>query len=48
MKVVYRVKYEGKDNNLIEFIINDDLFKMSKEEILFIMDLKNFIGRVLE
>ncbi len=40
MKAAYRVKHEGKDNNLIELIINDDSFKMSKEEILSIMDPK--------
>ncbi|RRG86807.1 adenylosuccinate lyase, partial [Clostridioides difficile] len=44
----YRVKHEGKDNNLIELIMNDDSFKMSKEEILSIMDPKNFIGRAPE
>lgn len=48
MKAAYRVKHEGKDNNLIELIINDDSFKMSKEEILSIMDPKNFIGRAPE
>ena len=48
MKAAYRVKHEGKDNNLIELIMNDDSFKMSKEEILYIMDPKNFIGRAPE
>lgn len=48
MKAAYRVKHEGKDNNLIELIMNDDSFKMSKEEILSIMDSKNFIGRAPE
>ncbi|HBH1471451.1 TPA: adenylosuccinate lyase [Clostridioides difficile] len=48
MKAAYRVKHEGKDNNLIELIMNDDSFKMSKEEILSIMDPKNFIGRAPE
>lgn len=48
MKAAYRVKHEGKDNNLIELIMNDDSFKMSKEEILSIMDQKNFIGRAPE
>lgn len=48
MKAAYRVKHEGLDNNLIELIINDDSFKMSKEEILSIMDPKNFVGRAPE
>ena len=45
MKAAYRVKQEGLENNLIDLILNDDSFKMSKEEILSIMDPKNFIGR---
>ncbi len=48
MKAAYRVKQEGKDNNLIELIINDSSFNMSEEEILSIMDPKNFIGRAPE
>lgn len=48
MKAAHRVKMEGLDNNLIELIINDNSFKMSKEEILSIMDAKNFIGRAPE
>ncbi|WP_092924812.1 adenylosuccinate lyase [Romboutsia hominis] len=48
MQAAYRVKQEGKDNNLIELIINDDSFKMSREEILSVMDPKNFIGRAPE
>ena len=48
MKAAYRVKHEGKDNNLIDLIINDDSFNMSKEEILSIMDPINFVGRAPE
>ncbi|MPN28253.1 hypothetical protein SDC9_175694 [bioreactor metagenome] len=48
MKAAYRVKHEGKDNNLIDLIIKDDSFKMSKEEILSIMHPKNFVGRAPE
>ena len=48
MQAAYRVKHEGKDNNLIELIINDSSFKMSKEEILSIMDPINFVGRAPE
>lgn len=45
MKAAYRVKHEGKDNNLMDMIINDDSFKMTEDEILSIMDPKNFVGR---
>ncbi|MGX4599254.1 adenylosuccinate lyase [Faecalimicrobium sp. JNUCC 81] len=48
MKAAYRVKHEGLDNNLMELIMNDDSFKMSKEEMLSIMDPKNFVGRAPE
>ncbi len=48
MQAAYRVKQEGLDNNLIDLIINDDSFKMSKEEILSIMDPNNFVGRAPE
>lgn len=33
MKAAYRVKQEGLNNNLIDLIIEDPAFKMSKEEI---------------
>ena len=46
MEAAKRVKQEGKDNNLLDLILEDcDTFKMSKEEILSIMDPKNFVGR---
>ena len=48
MKAAYRVKQEGLNNNLIDLIIEDPAFKMSKEEILSIMDPKNFVGRAPE
>ena len=48
MKAAYRVKHEGKDNNLIDLIIESSAFNMDKEEILSIMDPKNFIGRAPE
>ena len=40
-----RVKEEGLNNDLIERIINDDSFKMSKEEILAVIDPIKFVGR---
>ncbi|MEG0774538.1 adenylosuccinate lyase [Clostridium sp.] len=45
MEAANRVKELGENNDLIERIINDNTFKLSAEEILSIMDPKNFIGR---
>lgn len=38
------VKQEGGDNDLIERILKDDHFKMSKEELNGLLDPKQFIG----
>lgn len=43
-----RVKIEGKSNDLLERIIASDKFNLTKEEILDIVDPKNFIGRAPE
>ncbi|MTK11456.1 MAG: adenylosuccinate lyase [Clostridiaceae bacterium] len=43
MEAAKMVKIEG--NDLIERIINDDFFNMTKEEILSLIDSKKFIGR---
>ncbi|MBZ9687475.1 adenylosuccinate lyase [Clostridium estertheticum] len=45
MAAARRVKEEGLNNDLIERIIKDDSFKMSKEEILAVIDPIKFIGR---
>ena len=45
MAAAQRVKGEGLDNDLIERIINDDSFKLSREEILKIIDPSKFVGR---
>ncbi|GAA0078079.1 adenylosuccinate lyase [Clostridium sp. CTA-5] len=45
MAAAQRVKGEGLDNDLIERIINDDSFGLTKDEILGIIDPKKFIGR---
>ena len=45
MAAAQRVKGEGLDNDLIERIINDSTFNLSKEEILGIIDPKKFDGR---
>ncbi|WP_099189141.1 adenylosuccinate lyase [Tepidibacter mesophilus] len=48
MESAKNVKELGGENNLIEKIINDPEFKMTKDEILSIMDPINFIGRSSE
>ncbi|MGV8984087.1 adenylosuccinate lyase [Clostridium sp.] len=45
MAAARRVKEEGLNNDLIERIINDNSFKMSKEEILAVIDPIKFTGR---
>ena len=45
MDAAKRVKEEGLNNDLIERIINDASFKMSKEEILAVIDPIKFVGR---
>ena len=45
MEATKRIKQEGKENDLIDRIANDPRFMMSKEEIMKIMEPKNFVGR---
>lgn len=45
MAAAQRVKGEGLDNDLIERIIGDDSFNLSKEEIIAIIDPTKFVGR---
>ena len=45
MAAAQRVKGEGLNNDLIERIINDEYFNLSKDEILSIIDSKKFVGR---
>jgi len=45
MDAAKRVKEEGLNNDLIERIINDKSFLMSREEILAIIDPIKFVGR---
>lgn len=44
MEAGKQVKVEGKDNDLIDRIINDDYFKLDKEKLLSLLNPKNFIG----
>ncbi|WP_449508562.1 hypothetical protein [Desulfosporosinus shakirovi] len=45
MAAARRIKEDGLNNDLVERIINDDSFKMSKQEILDIINPIKFIGR---
>ena len=38
------MKMEGKENDLIERIMNDNSLKMDKSKIMEVFDPKNFIG----
>lgn len=44
MEASKKVKVEGKENDLIERLMNDDSLKMDKSKIKEVMDPKNFIG----
>lgn len=45
MEAAKEVKEYGRENDLIKRIIEDPSFKMSKDEILSIIDPKKFVGR---
>lgn len=45
MEAAKRIKEEGLNNDLIHRIMSDPAFRIKEEEILAIMDAKNFIGR---
>ena len=44
----YAVKEEGKDNDLIERIIGDPAFMITREEVDEILKPEKFIGRSVE
>lgn len=44
MEAGKNVKVKGKDNDLIDKIINDKYFNLDKDRLLEILDPKNFIG----
>jgi adenylosuccinate lyase len=44
MEASKKVKMEGKDNDLIERIMNDDSLKFDKSKLMEVLDPKNFIG----
>lgn len=44
MEASKKVKMEGKENDLIERIMNDNSLKMDKSKIAEVLDPKNFIG----
>jgi adenylosuccinate lyase len=45
MAAAQRVKGEGLDNDLIDRIINDNSFGLTKEEIIGVIDPNKFVGR---
>ena len=45
MAAAKRVKEEGLNNDLIDRIIEDPIFKMSREEVLSIVNPHKFVGR---
>lgn len=44
MEASKKVKIEGKENDLIERIMNDDSLKLDKSKLKEVLDPKNFIG----
>lgn len=44
MEASKKVKEEGKENDLIERILNDDSLKLDKSKLMKVLDPKNFIG----
>ena len=44
MEAGKNVKVNGKENDLIERIVNDDYFKLDKKKLLTLLESKNFIG----
>ncbi|HCX64870.1 MAG TPA: adenylosuccinate lyase [Eubacteriaceae bacterium] len=40
-----KVKQEGKENDLIERILNDEAFQLSKDQLDVLLDSKKYIGR---
>lgn len=44
MEASKKVKMEGKENDLIERIMNDDSLKLDKSKLSEVLDPKNFIG----
>ncbi|MGI6776550.1 MAG: adenylosuccinate lyase [Acetivibrionales bacterium] len=48
MEAAKKVKVEGKNNDLIERIAQDDAFGMNLEELKSVLEPKNYIGRAPE
>ncbi len=44
MEAGKKVKVEGKENDLLDRILQDEYFKLDKEKLMSIIDPKNFIG----
>lgn len=48
MEAGHRVKVEGKENNLLELIEADQMFHLSKEELLGLLEPSKYVGRSKE
>lgn len=44
MQASKKVKEEGKENDLLERILNDTTLKMDKSKLMEVLDPKNFVG----
>ncbi len=40
-----RVKLEGKDNNLLELLLQDEKFGLTEESLKVVLDVRKFVGR---
>jgi adenylosuccinate lyase len=45
MEAARRVKIDGKPNDLLERVLADETFGMSREELDGILDIPSFVGR---
>ncbi|MBD3316662.1 MAG: adenylosuccinate lyase [Chitinivibrionales bacterium] len=48
MAAARRVKNEGKSNDLLERVLDDEMFAMSRDDLDRILDIERFVGRAPE
>ncbi len=46
--VAKRIKLNGEDNNLLELMLNDERFRLTREDLDRILDVRKFVGRAPE
>lgn len=46
--VAKRIKLSGEDNNLLELMLNDPRFMLTKEDLDRVLDVRKFVGRAPE